>query len=482
MNRKHGVFLQNPAAFLPGICFLFLPLLFSLALLGCGQAEKAGALPPPVVEVAEVVQKDVPIYAQWVGTLDGLVNATIRAQVQGYLIKQNYREGESVRKGQVLFEIDPREFQAAVEQAKAVLSQSKASLDQAKALLSQAKGAVEQSKASVEKAKADVAQQDARWTTAKANLARVKPLVEQNALSQKDLDDAVGAELSIRSAVEAAKAAVEAAQANVVAAEAQVVGAQANIAAGEAKVLASQASLEKVQLNLSFAKITSPISGTAGMAKAQIGNLVGPGSAEELTTISTIDPIKCYAALSEQEYMKALEIKQSRSGQGKVPLELILSDGSTHPNKGEFAYADRQVDVRTGTIRVATLFPNPQHVLRPGQFSRIRAEMGIKKNALVIPQKAVSEIQGRYLVAVVGPGNKVAIRPVKVGPRFGQLWVIEEGLKSGEKVVAEGVQKVRDGMAVSLKARGEKQQEASAGEQKSGKEPAAKPEPKKGKG
>ena len=393
-------------------------MLFSLS--GCGKEEKVQPQ-APVVEVAEVTQKDVPVFAEWVGTTDGMVNATIRAQVQGYLIKQSYKEGDLLRKGQVLFEIDPREFKTA--------------LDQAKALLSQSKGALEQSRAALEKAKAEVTQQDARWTTAKANLARIKPLAERNAVSKKDLDDAIGAELSSRSAVEAAKAAVDVARANIVAAEAQV--------------LVAQAGVEKAQLNLGFTKVASPVAGIAGIAKAQIGNLVGPGSIEELTTVSTVDPIKCYVSLSEREYMQAMEKRPKQVG--KLPLDLILSDGSTYPYKGEVAFADRQVDVRTGTIRVAAIFPNPKSLLRPGMFTRVRAEMGIKKAALVIPQVAVSEVQGRYLVAVVGPENKVAIKPVKVGQWFGPLWVIDEGLQAGEKVVAEGIQKVREGMVVSPK-------------------------------
>jgi membrane fusion protein (multidrug efflux system) len=339
---------------------------------------------------------------------------------------------------------------------------------------------VEQTKASFERAKAEVSVQDARWTTAKANLARIKPLAEQNAVSKKDLDDAVGMELSTRSSVDAAKAGVDAAQANIVAAEAQVLGAQANIVAAEAQVLAAQAGVEKAQLNLGFTKITSPIEGIAGIAKAQIGNLVGPGSVEELMTISAVNPIKCYISLSEREYLRTQEEGTKRAGKGKIPLELILTDGSTYPLKGEFAFADRQVDVRTGTIRVAALFPNPKNILRPGQFSRVRAEMGIKKGALVIPQRAVTEVQGKYLVAVVSPENKVAVRPVKVGSWFGQLWVIEEGLKAGEKVVAEGTQKVRDGMAVSPKPFGA-DQVAPGGAQKPGEKPEAKSQPSPGK-
>jgi membrane fusion protein, multidrug efflux system len=460
---------------LSGICSLLLVLFLLFPLSGCGKEEKAQPQ-VPIVDVAEVTQKDVPVYAVWVGTTDGLVNATIRAQVQGYLTKQNYTEGELVRKGQVLFEIDPREFQAALDQAKAVLSQSRGTLDQAKAGLSQSKGAVEQTRAALEKAKAEVAVQDARWTTAKANLARIKPLAQQNAVSKKDLDDAVGMELSTRSAVDAAKAGVDAAQANIVTAEAQVVGAQANIVAAEAQILGSQAAVEKAQLNLGFTKVASPVDGVAGIAKAQIGNLVGPGSVEELTTVSTIDPIKCYVALSEQEYMRAQE--RGASQVGKIPLELILSDGTTYPHKGEVAFADRQVDVRTGTIRVATTFPNPQNLLRPGMFSRVRAEMGIRKGALVIPQQAVSEVQGRYLVAVVGPENKVSIKPVKVGQWFGQLWVIDEGLKAGEKVVAEGIQKVREGTVVSPKPFGAEVQAEPGAAKKPEAKAEAKPQPK----
>jgi membrane fusion protein (multidrug efflux system) len=432
---------------LVGICSLLPVLLAGLLLSGCGKEEKAQPQ-APIVEVVEVMQKDVPVYGEWVGTLDGSVNATIRAQVSGYLIKQNYKEGDVVKKDQVLFEIDPREYRAALAQAEAVLSQSK--------------GALEQTNAALEKAKAEVTMQDARWTTAKANLARVKPLAEQNAVSKKDLDDAIGMELSMRSAVDAAKAAVAAAEANIVAAKAQILGAQASV--------------EKAQLNLSFTRISSPVDGVAGIAKAQMGNLVGPGSVEELTTVSTINPIKCYVSLSEQEYMRAQERRSKQAG--ALALVLILSDGSTYPYKGEVAFADRQVDVRTGTIRVATTFPNPQNLLRPGMFSRVGAEMGIKKGALVIPQQAVSDVQGRYLVAVVSPENKVAIKPVKVGQRFGQLWVVEEGLQAGEKVVAEGIQKVREGIVVNPKPFEAKAQAEPGAAQKPEVKPETKPQSK----
>jgi membrane fusion protein (multidrug efflux system) len=405
-RRKRDLYFEGLILSLVGICSLLLPaLLAGLLLSGCEKEEKAKPQ-APIVEVVEVIQKDVAVFGEWVGTLDGSVNATIRAQVSGYLIKQNYKEGDFVKKDQVLFEIDPRSYQAALEETKAQLAQT-----------------------------------EARWQTAKANLARIKPLAEQNAVSKKDLDDAIGAEESTR-----------------------------------ASVMSAKATVDKAQLNLEWTKVTSLIDGITGIAKAQIGNLVGPGSIEELTTVSTVNPIKCYISLSEQEYMRAMEKRSKQAA--KVPLELILSDGSTYPYKGEVAFADRQVDVRTGTIRVAAIFPNPQSLLRPGMFSRIRAEMGIKKAALVIPQRAVTEVQGRYMVAVVNPENKVSIKSVKVGQRFGQLWVVDEGLQAGAKVVAEGTQKVREDMVVSPKPfTGEAQAEPGAA-QKPETKPEAKPEAK----
>ncbi len=350
----------------------------TLFLVGCKKEEKAAAS-PPVVEVVDVIQKDVPIYSEYVGTADGLVNATIRAQVQGYLIKQNYKEGDVVRKGQVLFEIDPRTFQASLEQAKGQL-----------------------------------AIQKARWDITKANLKRIKPLAEQNAVSQKDLDDAIGAEDAAR-----------------------------------ASVIAAQAVVDKAQLDLGFTKITSPVDGIAGIAKAQIGNLVGPGIMEDLTIVSTVDPIKVYVQISEQEYLRVAENRQ-KSSQPR-PLELILAGGTVYPRKGEFAFADRQVDVRTGTIRIATLFPNPGNLLRPGQFAKIRVMTETRKGALLVTQRAVGEMQGRYLVAVVGADNKVDVRPVQVAEQVGSDWIIAKGLKPGEKVVAEGIQKVKPGQVVTPK-------------------------------
>jgi len=334
--------------------------------------------------VAEVVQKDVPVYREWVASMDGLVNATILAQVQGYLIKQNYQEGQFVKKGTLLFEIDPRPFQAAVDEAKAALAKQQAVLQ-----------------------------------TAQANLKRILPLAAANAVSQRDKDNAVG---SVQSA--------------------------------EAQVLAAQAQVRKADLDLGFTKITSPIDGIAGAAKAQIGDLVGTPQARELTTVSTVNPIKVYVPISEREYLQAVE----KSKQGPKPdsekttFELILADGSTWPEKGTFSFADRQVDPQTGTIRVAILFPNPDNILRPGQYARVRALMGTEKSALLVPQRAVGELQGSYQVALVDADNTVKIQNVKVGERFGELWVIREGLKPGDRVVAEGTQKVGNGVKVTPKA------------------------------
>ncbi|WP_319587709.1 efflux RND transporter periplasmic adaptor subunit [uncultured Desulfobulbus sp.] len=343
---------------------------------GCRKEEKAKAPQTPTVEVVAVVQKDIPIYNEWVGILDGSINAVIRPQVAGYLISQNYREGEQVKKGQVLFEIDPRTFQAALNQAKALLSQQKA-----------------------------------RHDTAKANLARIRPLAEKNAVSQKDLDDAVGMELSAKASVEAA-----------------------------------QASIEEAQLNLEFTKITSPVDGIAGIAKTQLGNLVGPSMSEELTSVSTVNPIKAYINISEREYLGLREKSQQVEN---IALELILADGSTYPDKGKFALADRQINAGTGTLKVGSLFPNPGNILRPGGFGLIRALMEVRKGALLIPQRAVGDVQGKYLVAVVGSDNKVDIRMVKVGERIGSDWIISEGLKPGESVIAEGIQKVKPAMVVN---------------------------------
>jgi membrane fusion protein (multidrug efflux system) len=393
--------------------------LLALVSAGCGQRQAGPtAPPPPPVAVAEVLQQDVPVYSEWIASTDGAVNAVIRAQVQGYLIAQRYHEGELAEKGQLLFEIDPRPFQA--------------TLDHAEATERQAVAAVTQAEATLEQSKAEVLRQEALWVNAKANYDRFTELVGRGAVAKKDVDDATGAERSTAAGVAAAKANVSAAQ--------------AAIAVQRAAIAAARAAVEKARVDLGFTKIVSPVTGITGIAKAQLGNLVGPGSTEELTTVSTVDPIKVYVPMSEQEYLA--RARQARDTAGG-PIELILADGSRHPQTGRIAFADRQVDVQTGTIKVAVLFPNPGNLLRPGQFARVRAQRSVKRGALLVPQRAVMELQGSYQVAVVGQDQKVEIRPVKVGQQVNGLWVIDEGVQPGERVVVEGLQKVRPGMAVT---------------------------------
>ncbi|MBI5580719.1 MAG: efflux RND transporter periplasmic adaptor subunit [Deltaproteobacteria bacterium] len=355
-----------------------------LGLTACTEEKKTAAPPPPPeVEVAEVIQKDVPVFSEWVASMDGMVNATILAQVQGYLIKQNYKEGDFVKKGAMLFEIDPRPFQAALDEARAAMAKQQAVLQ-----------------------------------TSQSNLKRILPLAAANAVSQRDKDNAIG---SVQSA--------------------------------EAQVLAAQAQVRKAELDLGFTKISSPIDGIAGAAKAQMGDLVGTPQARELTTVSTVNPIKVYVPISEREYLQAVDT--SKPGQKpdaeKTTFDLILADGSTWPQKGTFSFADRQVESQTGTIRVAILFPNPANLLRPGQFAKVRALMKTEKGAILVPQRAVGELQGSYQVAAVDAENTVRIRGVTVGERIGNLWIIREGLKPGDRVVAEGTQKVSNGVKVTPK-------------------------------
>jgi membrane fusion protein (multidrug efflux system) len=297
-----------------------------------------------------------------------------------------------VEKGQLLFEIDARTFQAAASQARANLEQ----------------------------ARGDLARQEAGAITARADLARVRPLAAKNAVSKKDLDDAIGRELAANAAVATARAGIAAAT----------------------------AALEKAELDLGFTRIVAPIDGVAGIAKTQIGNLVSPSMQEELTSVSTLDPIKVYINVSEREYLQFHQANEDDQALARMPLTLILADGSVYAHQGRFVLADRQIDPTTGTLKLGAFFPNSEHLLRPGLYGRVRALVDTKKGALLVPQRAVTEIQGRFIVAVVGPENKVDIRPVRPGERVGSEWVIEQGVRAGEQVVAEGVQKVRAGMTV----------------------------------
>jgi RND family efflux transporter MFP subunit len=365
------------------------------------------AAPAPAVEVASVQQRDVPIYGEWIGTLTGQVNATVKAQVAGYLLSQNYKEGSYVKKGELLFEIDSRPFQAVLDQSKGQLAQAEAQLGQYEAQLATAQANELKSQLDVEK---------------------YGPLAKADAISKQDLDNAVQTNLANKAQVQAANAA---------------------IGAAKAQIQANQAAVETATINLGFTRIASPIDGVAGIAQAQVGDLVSPGGGT-LTTISTLDPIRDYFSVSEQEYL-SLRKQFLGSNPEHWKLELILADGTTYAHAGEFYFADRQVNQNTGAIQLAALFANPGNVLRPGQYGKVRAIMRVRKNALLIPQAAVNEQQGSYLVDVVGSDEKVAVRPVQVAERTGTMWVIQDGLKPGERVIVEGQQNLKPGMPVQTK-------------------------------
>jgi RND family efflux transporter MFP subunit len=411
--------------FSPALCLLIAAL---APIAGCSNAPTgASAAAPLEVDVVAVQQRDVPIYTEWIGTLDGYVNADIKAQVTGYLLEQAYQEGSFVKKGQLLFQIDPRPFQAALDLAQGQLAQTEGQLAQARAELAQAEAQVAVAVANQRRTQLDV--------------DRYTPLAQQQAITQQDLDNATQNNL-------AAKAQVQSAQAQVATARAQII-------AANAAVQSAKATAETAQINLGFTRLTSPIDGIPGIAQQQVGSLVSPAS-PTITTVSTLDPIRAYFTVAEQEYLDfhrrfstqdALDAKRK-----ELVLQLILADGTTYQHNGSFYFADRQVDVRTGAIRIAGLFPNPGNSLRPGQYGRVRTSLRTQPGALLVPQRAVNELQGSYQIAVVGGDNKVDIRTVKVGDRVGGEWLISDGLKPGERVVAEGIQKVRQGMQVNPKA------------------------------
>jgi RND family efflux transporter MFP subunit len=337
--------------------------------------------PPPEVTLAPVVQRDVPIISEWIGTLDGSVNADIRPKLEGYLMRQVYKEGQFVHSGELLFEIDPRQFRAAYEQAQ---------------------GAVGQAEAQLSKASKDV--------------ERFTPLAEQRAVSQQELDNALSAERNAKAALSSARAA-----------------------------------LDQTQLSLGWTRVTSPIEGVVGIAKSQVGDLVNTQSL--MTTVSTVDPIRVTYGISEREYMRFAEqinrANYATTERGPA-LDLVLDDGSVYPEKGKAVLVDREVDPRTGTMTVKGFFPNPRHILRPGQYAKIRAALEVKTGALLVPQKAVMELQGGYRLALVGADGKAEVRAVEPGAHVGDLWVIDKGLNPGEQVVVTGLQFVRPGAAVKV--------------------------------
>lgn len=358
----------------------------------------AASAAPLEVQVVQVEQMDVPIYGEWIGTLDGLVNADVRAQVTGYLLRQGYQEGAFVKKGQLLFEIDPRPFQAALDQTEGQLAQAKANLANAEAVQRRTQLDVE----------------------------RYTPLAKEQAASQQDLDNAVQNNLAGKATVETAKAQIQ----------------------------TYEAAVETAKINVGFTRLVSPIDGIAGQAQLQVGALVTPSSGV-VTSVSTVNPIKVFFTVSEPQYLdwrRRFPTESSRLAADKnLRLQLILADGRTYDHEGTFYFADREVNVGTGSIQIAGLFPNPENILRPGGYGKVRAVVRTQKDALLLPQRAVTELQGGYQVAVVDGEGKVSIRPVTLGTSIGTEWIVDSGLNPGERVVAEGVQKVRAGMKVNAK-------------------------------
>jgi RND family efflux transporter MFP subunit len=377
--RTRSSSLADPRVSLRGA--LLCCLLIAIQCAGCVQKRSPSATAPQV-QVARVVQKDVSVYSEWVATLDGYVNAQIQPQVSGYLIKQDYEEGSFVHKDDVLFEIDPRPFQAVLDQAKAQLAQAEAQLG-----------------------------------NATLNVNRDIPEAEANAIARSQLEGDTQAQMAAKASVAAARAAVE-----------------------------------QAALNLSFTKVRSLIGGIAGIAQVQVGNLVTPSAV--LTSVSQVDPIKTYFPISGEEYLRIAdkihpETVNLLTSDAPIPLQLILSNGSIYTRSGGILFADRQVDQNTGTIRIAGAFANPGNVLRPGQYAKVRAVTQVLKGALLVPQRAVSQLQGATQVAVVGADNKISVRAVQTGDLVDTMWVIKSGLSAGDRVVAEGVQKVREGSVVT---------------------------------
>jgi len=381
------------------MAFCALLFLSAAILTGCASTHASTAAGPGMampVDVVKVRQADVPLTGAWVGTLDGYVNAQIQPQVSGYLVRQLYREGSPVTKNQVLFEIDPRPFQAVVDQAAAQVGQAKGQLAQAQA----------------------------QRGLAQINLKRDTPLAEARAIAQSQLDND----------------------------KQQAAQADAAVAAAQAAVSAAEAALTTAKLNLGFTQVRSLIGGVAGQATTQVGNLVSPQSV--LTSVSQLDPIKVYFSISDAEYLALTASARQAggdllSGKSDLPLTLTLADGAAYPYKGHIAFVDRQMNQQTGAIRIAASFPNPGNVLRPGQFGRVAAETEIRRGALLVPQIAVQELQGIEQIYIAGSDNRVHVVNVKLGPQLGNDWIIESGLRPGERVITDNLQKLKDGVPVN---------------------------------
>src|SRR5438105_114376 len=429
-----------------------LAIVLAAALAGCGEKSGAATTPsPPVVRVAAVLEEDVPISAEWVGTLVGYINAQIRARVAGHLMSQNYKEGSLVKAGDLRFQDDARPFQTAADQADARLHLAESQLSQAHAQVSASQAQVEQALATVVQGEAQVKRAEANQRQTELDVGRYTPLAQRGSVSQQELDNAVQNNLANLAAVAAANAAVLNAKASVSQARAALEKSRADVKTQEANIGAARAALADARLNLGYTRVLSPVAGVAGFRVANIGDYVGPSDAAPLTTVSQVDPIYAEFPISEQ---RALGIFRQWDADPRAPrdieLELVLADGSVYPTRGRAAALDRQVDVTTGTVLARGVFPNPGNVLRPGQYAKVRAGVEVRKSAPMMPQRAVQDVQAVNQVAVVGADDTVDVRKVKTDARVGSLWIISEGLKPGERVVVEGGERVRAGQKVRL--------------------------------
>jgi membrane fusion protein (multidrug efflux system) len=384
--QLHGSCTADPKQRDPGSSFssnvvlTLLPIgaLLLTGLVACSKKEAPAPPAPPEVTVATVVQQDVPIYNEWVAQLNGPVNAEITPKVQGYLLKQEYQNGYFVKKGQRLFELDPRQYEAALDAAKASVARAEANL--------------------------------AKY---QADVARDTPLTAQNAIPQKQLDNDT-----------------------------------ANRDAAAAEVLAEKANEQNAELNLAWTNVNSPIDGIAGVSNSQIGDLVGTGT--KMATVSQVNPIWAYFNISESAFLGVssrvegiISGKVNRDSLGRTPIDFIQANDASYPEKGRFVYVNRQIGSQTGTIQMAAEFANPNAVLRPGGFGRVRIQTGVNRNALLVPQRAVIEVQSEYMILVLTSDQKARFRPVKMGERVGPNWIVSEGLQPGEQVVAEGTERVQ---------------------------------------
>lgn len=426
--------------------FLTMPALMVLLSVGCGgektaaKNEPAPSGPAVSVVVAPVVQKSVPIFSELTARTDATASVDIRARVKSYLLTQNYTEGTMVKKGQVLFTLDKREYEAQLMQAKAQLSKAQSDLAQA------------QEKTVVDTAQANLNIALARQNKANQDVKRLKPLAEKRAVPQQDYDNALAEQQGANADVEGKQASVNTAKVNQT----------ASIEQAQAAVQAATANIREAELNVEYCTIRSPIDGLAGLRQVAPGNLVGQGEPTLLTTVSNINPMRVYLSISESDYLKYQEWRAKGKLKSATGLELILADGSAFPQKGRIIIADRTVDLKTGTLKLVAEFPNPKDLLRPGQFGRVRFAASVAENALLVPQRAVTELQGTTVVYVVGPENKIALRTVTLGDRVGQDYIVTDGVKAGDRIVADGIQKVRPGMIVNPTERPVSSEAASA--------------------